>query len=499
MRFIFFLGSRKIFLFISFVLCYNFSYCQEKRLDISAHSDCLTPYKMGVDSVLMLTIAPPGFGKKLEIRGRAPKDLYSFTREHHTVWYEFEAAHSGLLTFDLVPEKIHDDYDFLLFRGAATDTLCAQIETGSVRPIRTNISRFNPAIGSKTGLSRSAKADFVGSGPGEAYSRALPVKKGERFLMVVDNVYKNGGGHRLTFQYHEVEAEVNALKEEKKSEKVVEEILSSDKKLAIQKNEEKTKEYQGKKDEKELLKPEKKGIPPVKSVESSEVVRLYAEPVVEQKVSKRAKKWVSLHGNIAAADGTPLAAIVTCRDKKTAELLATTTADKNGNYTISIPKIKAVGDYRCEFFADGYFFADTLFSAKNLARHAKQALSKTLQPLEVGTTFRISNITFYGESAEPLSESRYIYRNIAQIMQAYKGMKIRVEGHTNGCKGGVFSSTQLSMRRAESVKNYLQKSNVSENRVETKGWGCSKMLYPLPKNKTEAQLNRRVEIIIVAL
>lgn len=76
-------------------------------------------------------------------------------------------------------------------------------------------------------------------------------------------------------------------------------------------------------------------------------------------------------------------------------------------------------------------------------------------------------------------------------------MTIVLEGHTNG----VFPSTEvdevLSESRAKVIKSYLTENGIDPNRIQIKGWGCNKQIYPTPFDETEEGFNRRVEINIV--
>ena len=75
-------------------------------------------------------------------------------------------------------------------------------------------------------------------------------------------------------------------------------------------------------------------------------------------------------------------------------------------------------------------------------------------------------------------------------------MAILVEGHTDN-RGADKLNDQLSLLRAESVKDYLVKRGIEANRIKTKGYGKRR---PLAPNDTEfgRQLNRRTEIVIVS-
>ena len=71
---------------------------------------------------------------------------------------------------------------------------------------------------------------------------------------------------------------------------------------------------------------------------------------------------------------------------------------------------------------------------------------------------------------------------------------IQIDGHTNGTD---YSTQSLSDRRAETIKRYLIENNISEDRITTAGFSGFMMLYPNPKNEIEAELNRRVEILVL--
>jgi outer membrane protein OmpA-like peptidoglycan-associated protein len=55
----------------------------------------------------------------------------------------------------------------------------------------------------------------------------------------------------------------------------------------------------------------------------------------------------------------------------------------------------------------------------------------------------------------------------------------------------------LSQRRAETVKAWLVANmSIETDRVQTQGYGKTKLIVPADKSVEEQQLNRRVEIVI---
>ena len=83
---------------------------------------------------------------------------------------------------------------------------------------------------------------------------------------------------------------------------------------------------------------------------------------------------------------------------------------------------------------------------------------------------------------------------ISQIMIQYPQTRIRVEGHTDST-GKLAYNQQLSLRRADAVKNLLVQRGVAPSRISSTGYGPSQ---PVATNDTAVgrRMNRRVEIKI---
>ncbi len=79
------------------------------------------------------------------------------------------------------------------------------------------------------------------------------------------------------------------------------------------------------------------------------------------------------------------------------------------------------------------------------------------------------------------------------VMKDKPSMKVSVEGHTDSIGSDAYNQ-KLSLRRAETVRDYLVSQGIDAARITVKGWGKTK---PIADNKTaEGRAeNRRVEII----
>lgn len=127
----------------------------------------------------------------------APKrDPYFFREEHFTHWFRFETPFTGVLSLEVRPINGTDDYDFLLFRDT-TGNICEQILNKEILPIRSMISRNDLELQSKTGLDAYARKKHQKEGVGDAYTQAVNVRKGDRYYLVIDNVYGEGAGYEL--------------------------------------------------------------------------------------------------------------------------------------------------------------------------------------------------------------------------------------------------------------------------------------------------------------
>lgn len=155
---------------------------------------------MITDSVHRTEHTVRGFGNKLEIKENSSDHKQWFEREHHTTWYKFRVPVKCNLTMDITPHNATDDIDFIIFEGAIPG-ICDKIANKQVAPIRSNISRNDPALGSRCGLSKEATEDFVRSGVGSSYSRSIEVEAGQLFYLVVDHQNPPRSGYEIRFHY----------------------------------------------------------------------------------------------------------------------------------------------------------------------------------------------------------------------------------------------------------------------------------------------------------
>ncbi len=188
-----------LFLFyFSFVACVCAQFNQKYK---KVACDCRNAIPITLDKPVVTygpTIDTSGYGNIQEIPIKEKFSQYYFEEEHNTAWYTLIIGFDGDLVFDIKPKVSTDDYDFLLFKY--TDTgFCGQFMRRELIPVRSNISRNTDSAG-MTGLSVSVLNEYAIRGVGNPYSKFVPVKKGEKYILVLDNVTKNGKGHTIVFR-----------------------------------------------------------------------------------------------------------------------------------------------------------------------------------------------------------------------------------------------------------------------------------------------------------
>lgn len=100
------------------------------------------------------------------------------------------------------------------------------------------------------------------------------------------------------------------------------------------------------------------------------------------------------------------------------------------------------------------------------------------------------NLTFVTNSATIKSSSFPALKEMADYLKANPTFSIKITGHTDNVGSEAYNQ-DLSLRRANAVKDYLVKNGVGEIQISTDGKGESE---PIADNNTAEgrELNRRV-------
>ena len=156
-------------------------------------------------------------------------------------------------------------------------------------------------------------------------------------------------------------------------------------------------------------------------------------------------------------------------------------------------------DYYLITESKNYFFSETLISSNSKNYTVSSDLDIKVSKLKKNENLKLHNLNFYGDSYEYLPTAIPSLNRLLSLMQNNSTLKILIEGHTNGCPGGIEYSQMLSENRAKTIKDFLIKNGINKQRLVSKGFNCSKMLYPNMETNSdwEKMMNRRVEILVL--
>ena len=122
------------------------------------------------------------------------------------------------------------------------------------------------------------------------------------------------------------------------------------------------------------------------------------------------------------------------------------------------------------------------------------------EEIEIGMVYQLKEIFFIPATPKYLEKSIPELKKLEYFLKKHKVLKVQVRGHVNGpawTKPSFYQS--LSDERALSIKEFLVKNGVESNRVDARGMSNFQMRYPSPKTPFQAEENRRVEILILAV
>ncbi|MCF0075380.1 OmpA family protein [Dyadobacter sp. CY261] len=154
-------------------------------------------------------------------------------------------------------------------------------------------------------------------------------------------------------------------------------------------------------------------------------------------------------------------------------------------------RIKLTGDYEypLKIIANGF-----LDQQDNIKVKTGEILNRTyrLEP----KSFVFKNVNFDVSDWKILTTSYPELDNLAGMLLARPGTKIRLDGHTDKI-GKSEKNKELSEKRVIEVKKYLVAKGVNAQRIQTVGHGDTKPLTQGCSEKNPCPENRRVEFVIL--
>ena len=186
---------------------------------------------------------------------------------------------------------------------------------------------------------------------------------------------------------------------------------------------------------------------------------------------------------------------VDLKNPTTDAVLATTTSDKNGNYTF---KLESETDYKLTANKYDYFSKNETASTKG-KRNQDSTFITVYRDIELDKIFKtkmvvIPNIYYDYDKATLRPESKAVLDSILSFFSDNKDLTIEIGSHTDS-RGSDEYNLKLSQERAQSVVDYLIEKGVAKDRLIAKGYGETKLVNKCGNGvdctEEEHQKNRR--------
>lgn len=190
--------------------------------------------------------------------------------------------------------------------------------------------------------------------------------------------------------------------------------------------------------------------------------------------------------------GDGISAKVIIRQKAKRDSILT---DSTGLFRFPVKDQTVVG---LDIYAQGYFFETQMLK---IDAQKMEALEIELPKAAVGASVDIKNLYFVGNQAVLLEPSKKELPKLLTFLQINPEIKVEIAGHINRpFQAPVPENSwnfELSVRRAQTVYNYLRRNGIPSDRISYKGYGNSQMRFPRARSEKEQALNRRVEIKVL--
>jgi outer membrane protein OmpA-like peptidoglycan-associated protein len=138
----------------------------------------------------------------------------------------------------------------------------------------------------------------------------------------------------------------------------------------------------------------------------------------------------------------------------------------------------------------------TIFYVDLPLKAVESSFAEKLKNAQAGETVTLPNLYFYNNSARIVPKSESSLYDLHCFMEENPQIKIEIQGHI--CCQTEVDRNDVSTSRARAVYHYLLRNGIDRKRMRFKGFGISRPKHKIPeRNETEANENRRVEILIL--
>ncbi|RME19452.1 MAG: hypothetical protein D6799_01240 [Bacteroidetes bacterium] len=146
---------------------------------------------------------------------------------------------------------------------------------------------------------------------------------------------------------------------------------------------------------------------------------------------------------------------------------------------------------------EGYAFSSQIIEMpENISFQSQlKPVALITDSAQAGKSFVINNLYYKTNSAEIEEKSKKVLIKFAEYLKENPHLVIEIRGHTDNT-GNPKDNEALSLNRAFSVKEFLEKQGVDGKRIFAKGYGASMPIAPNTTEEGKAK-NRRTEFYIL--
>jgi len=218
----------------------------------------------------------------------------------------------------------------------------------------------------------------------------------------------------------------------------------------------------------------------------------YIDPIVQ--FHKDLQIVTLLKGKVIDANSAePLEATITLVDNEINSVVARIKSNKEtGEFELTIPH---GGNYGVATERRGYLFNSINFNLPQFAEYQEIDTHILMMKAEVGSKSVLKNVFFDSGESDLKKESIAELQNIIELLESNPNLNVQINGYTDNT-GDVASNKILSLKRANSVVDYLVGKSISLSRLSAVGYGEERPLVSNDDEKEGREINRRTEIEI---
>lgn len=188
----------------------------------------------------------------------------------------------------------------------------------------------------------------------------------------------------------------------------------------------------------------------------------------------------------------PIPSDVELFDLKANKRISMFTSDSvNGHYLIVVP---GKSEYALHVSEPGYLFYSLHFNDEEKDQDQPLTIDIALQPIKKNAVTVLNNIFFEFNKYEINPKSFTELDEVVKFLKDNPTIKVEISGHTDNV-GNESYNQQLSLKRAQSVVEFLSSKGIAPTRLAQVGYGSKKPIKPNDSEENR-QVNRRIEFKI---